>query len=92
VAPFGFGRSPRFGRCFRRPRLKLIKLSDSAEQFAAMTKQDAELFWILLCQIADDREVDAILGKALSVLRQTNRLEPLGDGLSCQFAISPLRS
>jgi hypothetical protein len=68
MAPFGFPRSPRFGRYFGWSGPTVVKLRDGAEQFAAMTQQNAKVLQILVCQIADDREVNAILGKALSVL------------------------
>ena len=62
-----FGR--RLGRCRSRP----IKLRDGAQHFAAMPQQDAEVLEVLLGKIADDREVNGVLGEALGVLSQTDR-------------------
>ena len=44
-----------------------------------MPQQDSEVPEVLLCQIADDREVYGVLGEALGVLTQADRCEPLGD-------------
>ena len=44
-----------------------------------MPQQNAELLEILLCQIADDREVNGVVGEALGVLGQAELFEPVRD-------------
>ena len=68
-----------FGGCFNRRRTDTIKLCDRAQNFAAMPQQNAELPEILLCQIADDREVDGVVGEALGVLSQAELFKPVRD-------------
>ena len=53
-----------------------------------MPKQNAEVLEVLLSQIADDREVDGVVGEALGVLSQADRCEPLGDGRLTQARAS----
>src|SRR5262245_63752854 len=67
------------GRCFSRCRSDAIKLCDRAQNFAAVPQQNPEVLEVLLRQIADDREVDGIVGEPLGVLSQADRCEPLGD-------------
>ncbi len=42
-----------------------------------MPKQHAEVLEILLCEIADDREVNGVVGEALGVFGQAELFEPL---------------
>ena len=44
-----------------------------------MAQQNAEVLEILLCQIADDREVNGVVGEALGVLGQAELFEPVCD-------------
>jgi hypothetical protein len=41
-----------------------------------MPEQDADLLEVLICQITQDRDINSILGKALSVLPKTKLLKP----------------
>jgi hypothetical protein len=64
------------------PRLKLcgngpLHAGDRAQHLATMSEEDAEILEILLRQIRNDREVNGILGKALGVLTQSKRSQPL---------------
>jgi hypothetical protein len=52
-----------------------------------MSKQDAELFQILIGQIGKDAEINPVLIEDLGVLAKTEPGKPLGDLLHC----SPLR-
>ena len=79
MTAFGVDTQHRFGRCFSRCRSDPIELRDCAQNLAAMPQQNAEVFEVLLCQIADDRKVDGVVGEALGVLSQADRCEPLGD-------------
>jgi hypothetical protein len=63
----------RLGRCFNGCRNDPIKLCDRAQNFAAMPQQNAEVLEVLLRQIADDREVNGVVGEALGVLTQADR-------------------
>jgi len=63
----------RFGRCFSRCRSDAIELRDRAQNPAAMPKQNSEILEVLLRQIADDREVNAVVGERLGVLTQADR-------------------
>jgi hypothetical protein len=51
-----------------------------------MPKQNAEIFEVLLRQIADDREVNAVVGEPLGVLTQANRLLATRQCLSWHFS------
>jgi hypothetical protein len=42
-----------------------------------MPEWDADVLEVLIGQIAEDRDIDHVLGKALSVLRQTELFEPI---------------
>src|SRR6478672_4391532 len=52
---------------------------DRALNFAAMPQQNAEVLEILLCKIADDREVNGVVGEALGVFGQAELFEPVRD-------------
>jgi hypothetical protein len=68
MAPLGFIRSPRAGRYFRGfAQRRVFKLRDGAQYLAAMT-QDAEILEVLVRQVADNREVNAVLDEAPRVL------------------------
>src|SRR4029453_6825806 len=69
----------RFGRCFGRCKSGWIKLRDRMQHLAAMPQQDSEILEVLLRQMAEDREVNSVLGEALGVLSQSERCQPLGD-------------
>ncbi|HVI61841.1 MAG TPA: hypothetical protein VM910_04490 [Bradyrhizobium sp.] len=72
VTAFGLVTRHRFGRCFSRCRSGW-KLCDRAQNLAAMPQQNAEILEVLLGQIADDREVDGVVGEPLGVLTQADR-------------------
>jgi hypothetical protein len=70
MAPLGSTWSPRFGRWYCRFKPSpVLKRRDAAQDLAAMAQQNAEVHEILVCQVAEYREVNAVLGEALSVLR-----------------------
>jgi len=73
VTAFGLVTQSRFGRCFSRCRSDPIELRDRAQNPAAMPKQNAEILEVLFRQIADDREVNAVVGEPLGVLTQADR-------------------
>src|SRR6266702_2432094 len=79
MAALGLVPRHRFGGCFNRGRSDPIKLRDRAQNFAAMPQQNAEVLEILLRQIADDREVNGVVGEALGVLGQAELFEPVRD-------------
>ena len=49
---------------------------DRRQYLPPMPKRDPELFEVLIGQVAQDREIDIILGEALGVCSQTDRIEP----------------
>jgi hypothetical protein len=52
------------------------------QQLAAMAeRRNADLFEVLICQISKDAKIDVVLGKALSVLPETELLEPVRNSL-----------
>jgi hypothetical protein len=73
VTALGLVPRRRFGRCFSRCRSNPIKLRVRAQNLAAMPKQDFEVLEVLLRQIADDREVNGVLGERLDILTQADR-------------------
>ena len=50
------------------------KLADSRENFPPMPEQDADVLEILIGQMAENRDIDPVLGKALRVLGQPSFL------------------
>jgi hypothetical protein len=62
---------------------------------AAVTNQNPELLQILIRQIGEDAEVDAVLGKALRVLPETELFEPIRNllhrGSACEYPASSAR-
>ena len=73
MTAFGLVTQSRFGRCFSRCTSDPIELRDRAQNPAAMPKQNAEILEVLLRQIADDREVNGVIGEPLGVLTQADR-------------------
>src|SRR5262245_2133735 len=71
--------SRRFVRCLNRCGSDPIEVRDRPQNFAAMSEQNAEVLEILLRQIADDREVNGVVGEALGVLGQAELFEPVRD-------------
>jgi hypothetical protein len=60
--------------------LGAIKLGDRAQNLAAMTERsDTEVFQVLVRQIAEDREVDIVVSKALGVLGHSEFFEPISN-------------
>src|SRR5262249_22110912 len=68
------------GRTARRSNLLLrsvaVECRDGLEQPFAMTERYVQLLQIVLSQVAEDVEVDGLLGKNLSILAQSKLLEP----------------
>ena len=58
-------------------RRSTTKLADRREHFPSMPEQDADVFEILIGQMAKRRDIDPILGKALRVLGHAERFEPV---------------
>ena len=57
-----------------------FKIGDRAQQLAAMAeRRNADLFEVLIGQVAEDREIDIVLGKALGVLGHAELFEPVRD-------------
>ena len=54
-----------------------IKLGDRTQHFATITKDNAEILEILICQVREDGEIDPILSKALRILGHAKLFEPL---------------
>jgi hypothetical protein len=53
------------------------KLANGREHFPPMPKQDADILEILIGQMAECRDIDPVLGKALSVLGHAKFFEPV---------------
>ena len=51
--------------------------ADGRQYFSSMPEWDADVLEVLIGQIAEDRDIDHVLGKALSVLGQTDLFEPI---------------
>src|SRR6516162_5401148 len=64
-----------FGWCESGP----LKFRDGAQHLAAMPQQNAEILEVLLCQVAEDRKINGVIGEPLGVLTQADRCEPLGN-------------
>ena len=53
--------------------------ADCAQNLTAITKDNADLFEVLIGQVAKDREINAIFSKTIRVLGQAELFEPVGD-------------
>ena len=61
----------------------VVELGYRAQHFAPMAEQDAEFLQVLIGQIGKDREINAVLGKALRVLGHAELFEPVRNLLHC---------
>jgi hypothetical protein len=57
------------------------KFADGAQHLAAIAKDDTEIFQVLICQVAEDGEINAVLGEALGVLGHAKVFEPVRNVL-----------
>src|SRR5215470_2742367 len=64
-----------FGWCESGP----LKFRDGAQHLAAMPQQNAKILEVLLCQVAEDRKINGVVGEPLGILTQADRCEPLGN-------------
>jgi hypothetical protein len=55
------------------------RATQSREHFATMTEQHADVFEILIGQITQYRDIDAVFSKALRILGQAELFEPVRD-------------
>jgi hypothetical protein len=53
------------------------KLADRAQQFAAIAEQDTEAFKVLVRELREDAQVNAIFDKAIGVLGHAEFFEPV---------------
>ena len=67
----------------RRGRGSASKLTDCAQNLTAITKDNADVFQILIGQVAKDRKIDAVFSKASSVPGHAELFEPVGNLLHC---------
>jgi hypothetical protein len=79
VASLGLILRHRFGRCLGRFKNGPVKVCDGTQHLAAVPKRNAEFRQILICEIRKHAGIDVILSKALSVLREPERCQPLCD-------------
>jgi hypothetical protein len=77
VASLGFVPRRRLGRRFGWFQSGPIKLCNRTQYLAAVPKRNAEFRQILICEITEHAGIDVILSKALSVLGQPERCQPL---------------
>ena len=56
-----------------------VELRDGTQHLAAVPKRNADFRQILICEITQYAGIDVVLGKALSVLGQPERCQPLCD-------------
>src|SRR5262249_38283568 len=80
--PFGLGGG------LKRGRDGATKLGNRCQHPSPMPEQDADVLEILIGQMAENREINAILGEALGVVPQPEFVQPRRDRLHC----SPLAS
>ena len=78
LAAFGGVLGLRLGqRRLRRCRSGTGKLRNRREHLPPMPERDAKLLEVLIGQMAKDREINVVLGKALRVLGHAERFEPI---------------
>ena len=61
------------------------QLADGREHYPPMPKQDADFFEVLISQMGKCRDINPVLGKALSVLGHAELIEPVRNLLHRQF-------
>jgi len=65
---------------FRNVFVAAAEFGNRSKHLTPMTKgRDPEFFQVLICKIGQDCYSDVVLGKALSVLTETQLLKPIGD-------------
>jgi hypothetical protein len=60
-----------------------VEFADRAQQLAAIAENDAEIFEVLIGQVAKDGEVNAVFRKAQGILGEAELLEPVRNLLHC---------
>ena len=68
--------SCRCRRARRRSR-RVVEVGDRAQHFAPITEENAQLLQVMIGQIGQDREINAVFGKGLRVLGHAELLEPI---------------
>jgi class 3 adenylate cyclase len=58
-----------------------VKFANRAQQLPAITEDDPEVLQVLISQVAKDREINAVLGKALGILGHAKLFEPVRNPL-----------
>ena len=71
---WAFGSVRRLARLLTEPRCQARR---SPQHFPPMPEKDADLLEVLISQIAKDRDINAIFGKALRVLGHAELFEPI---------------
>ena len=69
--PLGLGVDLRHGRD------SASKLTDRAQNLTAITKDNAEVFQVLISQVAKDQKINAVFSKASRVLGHAELSEPI---------------
>jgi hypothetical protein len=58
----------------------LVSSADRAQNLAAVTEpSDTEVFQVLICQIAENQDIDIVVSKALSLLGHSEFFEPISN-------------
>jgi hypothetical protein len=53
------------------------QLANCREHLASMAEQDTHILEVLVSEMRQHRDIDAVLGKALAVFRQAELFEPI---------------
>ena len=67
--------------------LVCLKVSNRTQHFAAIAENDAQFLQVVVSQVREDLEINAVFGKALRVLGHAELFEPFCNSLHC----GPLR-
>ena len=76
---FGFGN----GRTCERPAAAPASSLIAAQHLTPITEENADVLEVLIGQVAKDRKINAVLGKALRVLGHAELFEPVRNLLHC---------
>ena len=67
-----------------------LKIGNSAKHLSAMAEQDADVLKVLICQIAENRDIDPIFSKTLRVLGHAEFCEPVRNLRRCAHLPPPI--
>ena len=67
-----------------------LKIGNGAKHLSAMAEQNADVLKVLICQIAENRDIDPVFSKTLRVLGHAEFFEPVRNLRRCAHLPPPI--